>query len=221
MGTTVTARGPAGASPPRAAAPPGGHVAPRTLEELSLQALLELSQEIHATDGLYRVAELGLLKFMGNLGTASAALWVIPRQSGRPILLRIDPTLPSALCDPGHLRRILDELVGNAVKFSPEGSRVTLRALCDRRDCATMVRLEVEDNGPGIPPERLARAFEPFEQLDGSRTRAAGGMGLGLPLARELARKLGGDLEVRDLSGRGTVCTLWLRSDDDAPIQAA
>lgn len=62
--------------------------APRTLEDLSLQALLELSQEIHTTGDLYRVAELGLLKIMGHLGTASSALWIRSDQTRRPVLLR-------------------------------------------------------------------------------------------------------------------------------------
>ena len=107
--------------------------------------------------------------------------------------------------DSGMVRQILVNLVGNALKFSERGEvRVRLR-----RDGASVL-VEVADTGAGIPPELQERIFEPFFQADASRTRSAGGVGLGLALSREFARLLGGELSVRSEVGAGSTFTLRL-----------
>ncbi|HEU0051527.1 MAG TPA: ATP-binding protein [Longimicrobium sp.] len=107
--------------------------------------------------------------------------------------------------DPGMLRQILTNLVGNAAKFTDRGE-VVVRV---RREEGRVV-LEVSDTGPGIPPEHLERIFEAFYQVDPSTTRKEGGSGLGLALSREFARLLGGDLSVRSAPGEGSTFTVWL-----------
>jgi signal transduction histidine kinase len=112
---------------------------------------------------------------------------------------------PRLQTDGVKLRTILRNLVTNAAKFTPTGS-ITLRmALADGG-----LRIEVRDTGPGIRLEDQSVIFEPFRQLDGSSTRAHGGLGLGLALSRKLARLLGGDLTVESTPGHGAIFVLTL-----------
>jgi signal transduction histidine kinase len=107
--------------------------------------------------------------------------------------------------DPGKLRQILVNLLGNAVKFTDAGE-VELRGWIE----LGVLYFQVSDTGPGIAPEYLERIFEPFTQVDSSHTRLKGGTGLGLPVSRRLARLLGGDLEVESTVGEGSRFTLSL-----------
>lgn len=113
---------------------------------------------------------------------------------------------------PGHLtvdavklRTILRNLIGNAAKFTACGE-ILLRIARE----AERVRFAVHDTGSGIPAESLAVIFEPFRQGDGSTTRRHGGVGLGLALARKMARLLGGDIEVASEVGVGSTFSLVL-----------
>ena len=126
---------------------------------------------------------------------------------GTRVTFHVDLTrAPSALMTDGvKLRTILRNLITNAAKFTTEG-RITLR-IVEHRDG---VHLEVEDTGVGIRPEDLQLIFEPFRQLDGSSTRTRSGVGLGLALARRLARTLGGDLRVESTPGVGSRFVLEL-----------
>ena len=98
--------------------------------------------------------------------------------------------LPAIMADGVKLKRILTNLVGNAIKFTPRGGEIKLRALA--KDGG--LRIEVVDNGIGIPQNLLERVFEKFYQIDSSYTREAGGIGMGLTIARELAELHGGRL---------------------------
>lgn len=111
---------------------------------------------------------------------------------------------PVVLADPDHLHRLLMILVDNAVKFSPDGCRVTLSA---RRGDGT-VEVAVTDEGPGIPPEDLPHIFERFYRSDRARTRA--GTGLGLAIAKWIAEEHGGSLAAESAPGRGTTFTVSL-----------
>jgi signal transduction histidine kinase len=104
--------------------------------------------------------------------------------------------------DPRRMERIVDNLVGNAIRHGGEQVRVLTA-----RD-GSWVRLEVADRGPGIPPEHLSHVFERFYKADPSRTGT--GSGLGLAIARENARLLGGDIEVWSEQGEGTRFTVTL-----------
>ncbi len=118
--------------------------------------------------------------------------------------------VPPALCDPERLVQVLDALVDNATKFTPQGARIRLRAESATVHDREWVRVQVADDGPGIPPELLSVIFEEFRQGDGSATRARGGMGLGLPLARRVVREMGGALDVESKMGSGATFTILL-----------
>jgi len=129
-------------------------------------------------------------------------------ESLREFSLSIEGDAPLVRFDPRRVRQILDVLVDNAVKFTPEGSSLVLRLGPEKFEEKTWLRIDLEDNGPGIPPEKLPHIFEAFRQGDGSSTRKVGGMGMGLPFAKGLAEKMGGRLEVVSKPGSGTTCSL-------------
>jgi signal transduction histidine kinase len=106
--------------------------------------------------------------------------------------------------DPQALRRCLENLVGNAVRYAGA-------AEIEVDDDAAQLRIAVRDRGPGIPEPELERVFEPFYRLDGSRNRASGGTGLGLSIARSIARWHGGDIRLRNApDGGGLLAELLL-----------
>ena len=106
--------------------------------------------------------------------------------------------------DPEDLELIWVNLLENAVQYSPEGSKVTVRI---DPDAGAGVRVSVEDSGPGIPPEELPYVFERFRRGDPSRARATGGFGLGLAICKALVTALGGHIEAANRPGTGTrVC---------------
>jgi signal transduction histidine kinase len=117
----------------------------------------------------------------------------------------------TARADREKVQQIVINLLSNALKFTPVGGRVRL----DARPVAepARVRLRVADTGIGIPPEKQASVFDPFVQVDMSRTRRSEGSGLGLAISRDLARGMGGDLEVESTVGEGSTFTLWLPAE--------
>jgi CheY-like chemotaxis protein len=106
------------------------------------------------------------------------------------------------------MRQVLINLVGNAIKFTEQGSvRVVVRML-DRGGEPAQIVFEVTDTGAGIHPDHQSLVFEPFSQVDETSTRRAGGAGLGLAISRKLARLLGGDVELASALGAGSRFTL-------------
>ena len=120
----------------------------------------------------------------------------------------VTPAVPRRVSgDPGKVRQVLDQLLGNAVKFTESG-RVSLSAELLHETCdALTVRFAVEDTGIGITEEQRSRLFEPFVQGDGSLTRRYGGTGIGLTLSKKLVELQGGELGLDDRLGGGT--TAW------------
>jgi signal transduction histidine kinase/putative methionine-R-sulfoxide reductase with GAF domain len=110
------------------------------------------------------------------------------------------PGLPPVKADPNLIERALNHLLDNAIKFSPDGGAITLRARAEGQ----MVRVEVEDNGIGIPPEALPFVFDRFYQVDGSTTRRFDGAGLGLAVVKQIAEVHGGQIGVRSIEGQGS-----------------
>ncbi len=109
--------------------------------------------------------------------------------------------------DPTRLRQAMLNYAGNAVKFTERGS-IALRAFLLGEDGdGLLVRFEVRDTGPGVPPEQLEKLFQAFEQADASTTRKHGGIGLGLSITRRLAAMMGGTAGVESEPGRGS--TFW------------
>jgi signal transduction histidine kinase len=124
-------------------------------------------------------------------------------------------TLPIVWADLQRSRQILTNLVGNALKFTEEGS-VTVRCTADGEH----VRIAVEDTGIGIAPEVMPLIFSEFYQADDDLTRRKGGSGLGLAIAQRLARLMGGDLQVASEPGRGSTFTLVLpRAGQDRQLR--
>jgi two-component system sensor histidine kinase/response regulator len=116
--------------------------------------------------------------------------------------------------DPGRLRQIVMNLMGNAIKFTHEG-HVVLDATgaVDEHDRLTL-RIEVTDTGIGIPADRLDRLFKTFTQIDSSTTRHYGGSGLGLSIVKRLAELMGGEVGVRSATGKGS--SFWATVKMDA-----
>ena len=116
------------------------------------------------------------------------------------------PGIP-VIADPDRLRQILLNLIGNAIKYTPEGL-VEVR-LCERREGEQVfVRVDVTDTGLGIPPEDRARVFEPFERLDD--LRKVGGTGLGLALCKSILNEMGGQLTLESTPGVGSCFSISL-----------
>jgi hypothetical protein len=113
------------------------------------------------------------------------------------------PHLP-VLARPLALKRALVNLVGNALKYG-EAAWVTLHT-----PARGMARIDIEDQGPGIPPEARERVFEPFYRLEGSRNRETGGSGLGLSIARNIMRAHGGDITLANRPEGGLRVTVTL-----------
>ena len=108
--------------------------------------------------------------------------------------------------DPERLRQILLNLLANSAKFTPAGGRITVGAV-RVGDC---IHIRVRDTGIGIPPDQLDRVFEPFFQVHRGTTRTYPGIGLGLAIARDFARAMGGELRLESEPGEGTTATLEL-----------
>jgi two-component system, NarL family, sensor histidine kinase BarA len=123
---------------------------------------------------------------------------------------RLDEAIPLLRQDSGKLRQILYNLVSNAIKFTPEGGRVTLRARAEGR----FVVIEVEDTGIGIAQEEREAIFEKFRQAkvpgqgENVLTREHQGTGLGLSIVRELTKLLGGDVQLESQPGQGSTFTV-------------
>jgi signal transduction histidine kinase len=133
------------------------------------------------------------------------------------IVAGVTPDVPIIETDPAKLQQVLYNFLSNAIKFSPAGSRIDLRAERDVSDEGNGhsgsgslggVRVSVTDRGPGIPGEHHDLIFEKFRQIDASHTRGHGGTGLGLAISKELVTLLGGTIGVDSTPGRGS--TFWI-----------
>ena len=133
--------------------------------------------------------------------------WATPmsEREGLDFSVEVDPRLPDTVIgDALRVSQVLNNLVGNALKFTDEGE-VRLRVeLVHDRPHSVETRFTVEDTGIGVAAERLASLFESFTQIDASNTRRYGGAGLGLAICRELVSLMGGELEADSTPGVGS-----------------
>lgn len=135
------------------------------------------------------------------------------RERGLAFSAHIDADLV-ALADPARLQQIVDNLVGNAIKFTLQGS-VEVHA----QSPAGHIEIRVSDSGPGMSPEQVARLFQPFERVGDER--AAPGTGLGLAISRRLAVRMGGELRVESELGVGSCFVLLLAAATAEPLLPA
>ncbi len=142
------------------------------------------------------------------------------QQVGLEISCLVDPAIPEAvLGDPRRLRQVLVNLVGNAIKFTQQGT-IAIRARigsCAGREIEVL--FSVRDTGIGIPLEKQAAIFEPFTQNDGTSTRKYGGTGLGLTISSRLVELMGGKLLVDSSPGQGSTFSFSLKFElADRPV---
>ncbi len=141
---------------------------------------------------------------------AAELLAVSAQGKGVELYCRFDGRIPEQVRgDPGRLRQVLTNLVGNAVKFTPEGEVEVRAELEQRRPAEVVIRFTVRDTGVGIPPEGVGRLFRSFSQADRTVARRFGGTGLGLAICRQLVELMGGEIGVENTQGQGSI--FWFR----------
>jgi two-component system sensor histidine kinase KdpD len=149
------------------------------------------------------------------VATAMAQLQTVTAQHQLDLNVPID--LPALHVDGDRIAQVLTNLVGNAVKFSPPHTTITVAA----GQVGHEVQVDVSDHGPGIAPAERRRIFEPFQQLRGHVVHRTQGAGLGLAICKGLVEAHGGRIWVQDRSGPGTTMSFTLPIDPAAPERAA
>ncbi len=130
------------------------------------------------------------------------------------LIEQLDPACVACF-DPGALEQVLTNLLDNAIKYGPPSSRITVRA---QRQHGS-VRVEIEDDGPGIAADHQARLFERFYRVDPGRSKEMGGTGLGLSIVKHLVESMGGRVGVRSAPPHGTTFWFVLRDAQEAPLR--
>ncbi len=139
------------------------------------------------------------------IDTTLKTLAVTAQNKGLELACHIPSDVPDHLVgDPGRLRQVLINLVGNAIKFTSVGEVVVRVASLELHEDETVLEFSVTDTGIGIPPEKQQTIFEAFEQVDGSTTRFYGGTGLGLAIASKLVELMDGTIGVESIPGKGS-----------------
>lgn len=153
---------------------------------------------------------------------ACIALQQVAHNRNVELQVFVDPGLPQSIISDGiRIRQILNNLIGNAIKFSAGLERPGKVRVCAAPDGKGQLRLEVIDNGIGIPPEARQKIFDPFVQGESSTTRRYGGTGLGLTICRRLVDMLRGSIEVISSPGSGTTFTITLPVEVDQAAATA
>jgi two-component system OmpR family sensor kinase/two-component system sensor histidine kinase BaeS len=170
----------------------------RLIDDLRLLALAEAGQlplYFEPTD-LAALLERAAATFADQAARQHVALQV-----------EAQPALPEAQVDPQRMAQVLANLVGNALRYTPAGGTICLRA---RSQGTQALVVEVADSGQGIEPEHLPHVFERFYRADRARVRMGGGAGLGLAISRQIIVAHGGEITVQSTPGKGTAFVLRL-----------
>ena len=149
--------------------------------------------------------EVQALELPALLEEIKAETQGVQEQADLDFVWKVEGELAPFYTDPGKLKVVLKNLIGNAVKFTKEG-RITVEA----QGSPGGVEIKVIDTGIGIPPEALELIFEPFHQVDSSMTRVHEGTGLGLHIVKRLLELLGGTVAVESEVGRGSTFRVWV-----------
>ena len=137
------------------------------------------------------------------------------------LVVELDPNLPTHIVsDDQRISQVITNLVGNAIKFTPENGTITLSAkLLGEEAGICEIQVDVADTGIGISPEQLSRLFRSFEQADGSISRRFGGTGLGLSISKSIVELMGGEIWAASEPGHGSVFSFRIKAEcieDDA-----
>jgi signal transduction histidine kinase len=189
-------------------APPGEQRQLLSIARSSAESLLTVLNDVLDFSRV-EAGQLTLERVVFPLGDALYAairtLTLLAEQKHLTLAIDLEPGVPDVVVgDPGRLRQVLINLLGNAIKFTSAGS-VSLRVrLLTREQGAVTVQLSVSDTGVGIPPEAQAAIFQAFTQADASTTRKYGGTGLGLSICHRLVTLMGGRIWVESEVGKGS-----------------
>lgn len=161
------------------------------------------------------VIEPSRILLAGLVESACLAIHKSAVDKGLDFRCEISPRLPDRItADERRVRKILAQLLDNAVKFTSKGS-ILLSVVESSEGGRTALEFSVNDTGPGIPAGMLGMVFQPFTQADSTMRRAHGGTGLGLASSRRLAEAMGGRLTVTSMPGKGSTFTLRLPIEGD------
>jgi len=127
-------------------------------------------------------------------------------QASLTVNTQIESELPDVLGDAGGLSRAVGALLDNAVKFSPDGGEITVRV----RAADGTLRIEISDPGVGLPLEQVDDVFKPFTRIEATAGHLFGGVGLGLPIAKQVVESHGGHIQVESTVGKGSTFTIVL-----------
>lgn len=170
--------------------------------------LLDLSK-IEERRVVHRWQPVALTELIGRVVTMFRPQ---AQEKSLELLADLPPDLPVVHGDPDMLTQVLINLVDNAVKYTPAGGKVTVRAGAVEGD----VRVSVEDTGIGIPPESLPRIFERFYRVDKARSRELGGIGVGLAIVKHIIRAHGGKTYVESAVGKGSTFSFTLPVEESS-----
>lgn len=172
-----------------------------------VNAILDMS----SLDAEKLAASKEVVDLAGLVKDAVAAQTRQAKERGIEIDTEIEPDAEFAVCNPRAVRKALDQLLSNAVKFNCDRGRVHIMVRRSKgKDKPGPIEIAVADTGIGIAPGDMPRLFQPFVQLDASLARRYGGIGIGLALVRRLAEACGGQVTVESEPGKGSVFTLRL-----------
>ena len=199
--------------------PEDNDLAHRQLEEIGKNGriLLEMVDNVLETARIQAGSErlnLELVDVNDVVGMVEASNRSMALKRGIEFTTHVAADVPLLLSDWEKLRRVLVNLVSNAIKFTEEGGRVRVDVRCDAQGAGVLI--EVSDNGIGIPPDKHALVFERFTQENMSTVRRYGGSGLGLSLVKDLVTMLGGTVTLESALGEGSTFTVWLPTRQDA-----
>ena len=194
-----------------------------SMASLSAESLLRLINEILDFSKIEAgQLDLELIRFDLRTTVEDVAQSMAGRAESRGIELSclIHHEIPTDLLgDPGRLRQILVNLIGNAVKFTHEGEVLVEVSIDSEADRELLLRFSVTDSGIGIPQDRIEDLFKRFSQVDSSTTRKYGGTGLGLAISKHLVELMGGKIGVESRKGAGS--TFWFTAEFSRVVNGA
>ena len=165
-----------------------------------LQALIEDLLDLSSIEQGQSRMDVGAMHLHEVVSQVEAMVRPLIAGKSQVLSVAVPATLPRMRADRDRLIQVLINLLDNAVKFTPVGGTIVLKAQAG----PGRVVINVKDTGVGIPPEDLPRIFERFYRVDRSRDRREGGTGLGLAIAKHLTQAMGGTIEVQSIAGSGT-----------------